>query len=111
MSHHFDAGNCVFPEREYRAAVAAYAAGDLRHAALHLGNALCSEPDQPEWLAMLDRMIDHAPDPLALAPFDGEGTYVDAALRGYVLERMGRLDEALEFLLGAAEARPDVPFL
>jgi len=124
MTDHYDSGDpgrggcercaddLVFPEVEYRTAAAEYAAGDLAHAAVHIGFALCAEPDRPEWLALLDRLVDEAPDPLALVPFqDGEGSFLDAALRGHVLHRLGRIDEALDLLFAAAEARPDIPFL
>lgn len=100
-----------FPELAYQAARAAYADGDLAGAALHLGHALAADPERPEWLDLLDRVIDASPDPLAITPFTDEGCYIAAVLRAYALERVGRLEEALEFLLGAAEARPDVPFI
>lgn len=96
-------------------AIATYALqqGDLRHAAFHVGCALSTDPTRPEWLALLDQIIARATgDPLELAPLepDKRTYFATVAVRSYILAGMGRIAEAVDLLLQAIEANPDVPY-
>ena len=106
-----DHGPQTTPEEEFAIAERVMAAGELRHAAIHLGNALSDDPLRPEWLALLDRLITIAPDPLALAPLEDNNYVGTVALHAYVLNHLGRLDDALNAALQAAVAKPTVPYL
>jgi tetratricopeptide (TPR) repeat protein len=88
--------------------------GDLQHGSFHLACALASDPLNEDWLALADRYIEAADDPLALAPFEAgkKGSYfATVALRSYILRKLGRTAEALNLLLQVNAATPALPFL
>jgi tetratricopeptide (TPR) repeat protein len=105
-----DSGPTRTPE-EVAVSRRALAQGDARHAAHHLAGALAADPHHPAALALLGEAIASSPDPLELAPL-GPGTfYGTAALRAYVLARLGRTPEAVDLLLRAVRARPQPAYL
>lgn len=102
------------PNEEASIARDALARGHVRHAAFHLALALASDPDSPERLELLDRIVDNAEDPLSIAPLEtnGDPTYFGTmAIRAHVLARGGRLAEALPLVASAVAALPEAPFL
>jgi hypothetical protein len=100
------------PEQDAQTAKQALAAGDLMHAAYHIGCALSSNPTQAEWLQILDATLQRAPDPLKLCELEGDGaSFVTAATRAWVLARTGKWVDAFSLLTDVIEARPDVPYL
>lgn len=99
------------PEEDVAIAEEALRQGDLVHAAYHLGAALATDPERAEWRAALDRLLDVAPDPLAVAPV-GETNFVGTlAVRAYALHRLRRTPEALGLLLQCARAKPEAHYL
>lgn len=97
------------PEEDAAIAEEALAERDFKHAASHLAGALAEDPLHTPWLALVDRIIQEAPEPLAAVPIDGpDPTYFGiAALRGLVLIRTGMTAEGLELLLGVLARRPE----
>ncbi len=110
MAHeHHDHGHPESPEDEARIAIEALAEGDLGHAIFHAGGALASNPTNPEWLALLDTIIEKSDD--ALSFVDGKNDFLNASIRAYVLAKKGQLADALSLLVAVARARPDVGYL
>ena len=101
------------PEEDAAIAERALEAGDLPHAAHHIGCALAGEPDRASFIALADRVIAAAPEPLALIAVPGSGQlYIgDAAMRARVLAATGKTDDALRMLLQLAAVQPEQPFL
>jgi len=99
------------PEEDAALAEAALRRGELEHAAFHLGAALTADPERAEWLATLDRLLDIAPDPLAVAPLAKENFVGTLAVRAYTLHRLRRTSEALGLILQCARAKPETAYL
>ncbi|HEU4326448.1 MAG TPA: tetratricopeptide repeat protein [Roseiflexaceae bacterium] len=87
--------------------------GDPAHAVSHLAWALARDPQDRRALALLERAIRAARDPLALAPISTtEPTpYPIIAVRALLLRRQGQLDEALHLMAQIYQVVPDAPFL
>src|SRR5258708_35887507 len=54
------AGAGLNPEQDIALAQQALMRGDLKHAAFHVGGALATNPENPDWLALLDQIITQA---------------------------------------------------
>ncbi len=89
----------------------AFAAGDLKHALHHLGSALTSNPLHPEWMQLLNQIMQQSGDPLKLTEIEGDTSFIDAANRSYALAWARRWEEALDLITDVAEIRPDIPYL
>jgi tetratricopeptide (TPR) repeat protein len=99
------------PQQEIEAAQRAIKAGELMHAAYHVGCALTSDPNRAEWLQLLDKIADISDKPLDLAP-TGERNYIGTvAVRAYLLARLRQWSEALDLLLQVASETPDIGYL
>lgn len=105
MSEHDQAPERT-PDAEAGLALEALARGEPAQAALHLGLALGHDCTNPDWLALLDKMIAASDDPLALAPLQGEVHYAVAAVHAYILSRQERTAEAIDLLLQVILALP-----
>ena len=101
------------PAADVALAKQALATRQLPHAAHHLGAALLADPHHPDWLALLDEVLDAADDPLRLCPIptDEPLWLGDGVVRVRALARMGRHVEALALLLQLSVVRPEVPLL
>lgn len=100
------------PEKEAEIAQNAFNSNNLSDAAYHIGTALAYQPDKPEWLALLDSVIERSPDVLTLLRLDAKRSdFVTAATRAYALAKLDRKKEAVSLLCDAVAARPDVQFL
>lgn len=112
MSHSHD--QPFTPEEDAALAQTLLAQGDLTHGAYHLAGAIASDPHNPDWLALLDRYIAAAEDPLDLAPLkDGtEPNYFGTvALRAYILAHTDRIAEGVALLLQVIAIKPEIPYL
>ena|SRR5579864_2990104 len=70
------------PAHDAAIAREAATAGDLRHAAYHIGCALSTDPSNVTWLAFLNELIARAgSDPLILAPLGQEPHFALVAVR------------------------------
>lgn len=99
------------PEEDLAIAERATAEGDLVHAAFHVGCAVAADPSRPEYVGALDRLLDLAPDPLAVAPLAENNYFGTVAVRAYALARLNRTDEALDLLFQTVRAKPDAGYL
>ncbi|HEV2239141.1 MAG TPA: hypothetical protein VGR57_20970, partial [Ktedonobacterales bacterium] len=100
------------PEQDIAVARQALAQGNLKHAAFHVGGALATNPEQQEWLALLDQIIAQAGSKaLDLAPLEKNGYYGTAAVRAYILAAQGDLPSAVQLLLSVIVARPEIPYV
>ncbi len=81
---------------------------NLPHAAQHLAHLLLVDPRHPRWLELLDRLAAAAGPALdALAP-DVDARHASTeALRAWIWQRQGRLDDAVSRLLGVTQAIAD----
>ena len=81
---------------------------NLPHAALHLANLLLVDPRHPRWLELLDRLVAAAGTALdALAP-DADPRHASTeALRAWIWQRQGRLDDAVSRMVGITDAIAD----
>ena len=94
-------------EQEIAVAREALAAGDLRHCAHHVSNALVDAPESLEVEELVRRLFSAARDPLILVEAKGQVYVGTVVLRSRFLERLGRHGEALELLFRAQEAAPE----
>jgi tetratricopeptide (TPR) repeat protein len=99
------------PEQDMEIAESAMAHGDLEHAVSHIARALAAYPLRRDWLAVLERIIAIVPDPARLAPIEGHTSFAMVAVHGYILGRLGRIDQAIGLLLQVFAIRPDIPYL
>jgi len=99
------------PDQEIETAEKAFAKGDLKHAAYHVGCALVSDPNKAEWLSLLEKISAASPKPLDLAPLADRNFIGTIAVRAYLLAGLSRWTEALELLLQVASQAPDIGFL
>jgi len=101
------------PAEEVALARKALAERQLAHAAHHLGAALLGDPHHPDWLALLDEVLDAADDPLQLCPIPSDEPLWlgDGVVRVRALGRLGRRTEALALMLQLSVVRPEVPLL
>jgi tetratricopeptide (TPR) repeat protein len=105
------AANPLNPEQDIALAQQALARGDLKHAAFHVGGALATDPDNQDWLTLLDQIIAQAgTKALDLAPLGKEVYYGTAAVRAYILAKQGDLSSAVQLLLSVIVGRPDIPY-
>jgi len=99
------------PEQDIMLAERALAEGELAHAAFHAGAALVSNPNNPEWLALLQRIVTCAGDPLELAPLQKDNYAGTVAVRAYILAHLGRYSEALPLILQVVVSLPEAGYL
>ncbi|GAB4213843.1 MAG: hypothetical protein OHK0013_38060 [Sandaracinaceae bacterium] len=93
------------------AARRALARGEVALALEQIGAALSFDPTATQHLETLERALERCPRPLDLLPGSGAAFFGAAAVRAYVLHRLGRLDEALLQLLDVVRFRPEAPYL
>jgi tetratricopeptide (TPR) repeat protein len=87
------------------------AGNNLAHGMSHLANLLVYDPAQPEWIELLEQYLAATPDPEVLIP-RGEELYVATeALRAYLWQRQGQLDEAVKLLVSVTHAQSDARYL
>jgi tetratricopeptide (TPR) repeat protein len=98
-------------EQEIAVAREALGAGDLRHCAHHVSNALVDAPESLEVEELVRRLFAAARDPLTLVETKGQVYVGTVVLRSRFLERLGRHGEALELLFRAQEAAPETRLL
>lgn len=81
---------------------------NLPHAATHLANLLLVDPRHPRWLELLDRLAAAAGPALeALVPDVDVRHASTEALRAWIWQRQGRLDDAVSRLVGVTQAIAD----
>jgi tetratricopeptide (TPR) repeat protein len=99
-------------EQDYaEVAQSALERGDFALALEQIGAALSFDPTSDRHLRLLDAVLKRCARPLELLPSSGSAFFGAAAIRAYVLQRLGRLDEALAQLLDVVRFRPDAPYL
>ena len=106
-----DRADLADPEQDAADAELAFEDGDLPLAAERIGRALAADPTRAVWLAILNRIVARAADPLTLVPTEGGLTPASAAVRAHILATLGRQAEAIPLLIRAAYALPDAPYL
>lgn len=96
------------PDEEYEVARKALAAGDLSHAAHHLGGALVADHENERYLKLADAIARKGPDDLALLfPEREDGLYFGAgALKAWILAARWNSTGALDTLLQVAAVDP-----
>lgn len=99
------------PEQDIEVAGRAFQKGDLRKAAYHVGCALATDPNNSEWLKLLDKIADTSPNPLDLAPTAERNFVGTIAVRAYLLARLKLWGEAFDLLMQIASQIPDIGYL
>lgn len=106
--HEFDC-YATSPAEDMVIARRAFEEGDIDHAVHHVACALSVDPRETH-LRFLDGLLEAAPNPLELAPLEGETFFGTVAVRAHILHRLGRHLEAIDLLLQVIGVRPDVPY-
>ncbi|WP_408890020.1 tetratricopeptide repeat protein [Myxococcus faecalis] len=100
------------PEQDASFAAEALFAGDLPHAAYHVGCALSTDVTRPEWLDLLRRIKqDAGPDPLRIVPLQGRVSFATVAVRAWMIHEQGQPAQALELLSQVVHAKRDTDFV
>ncbi|MCP3065184.1 tetratricopeptide repeat protein [Myxococcus sp. K38C18041901] len=100
------------PDQDASFAAEALFAGDLAHAAYHVGCALGSDVTRPEWLDLLRRIKqDAGPDPLRIVPLQGRVSFATVGVRAWMLHEQGQPAQALELLSQVVHAKRDTDFV
>lgn len=86
------------PEDNVKSARNAFAKGQLSRAIFHLSSALCTNPQNPDWLNLLHQIIETADDPLQLVPFKQDIYFALLAIRAYILAYRSHYNEAVYWL-------------
>ncbi|GEN09058.1 hypothetical protein MFU01_40950 [Myxococcus fulvus] len=100
------------PEQDASFAAEALFAGELPHAAYHVGCALSSDVTRPEWLELLRRIKqDAGPDPLRIVPLQGRVSFATVAVRAWMLHEEGQAAQAVDLLSQGVHAKRDTDFV
>lgn len=86
------------PEDNVKSAAIAFAKGQLPRAVFHLSFALNVDPQNPNWLNLLQQIIETADDPLSLVPLKQDISFALLAVRAYILAYRGHYNEGLYWL-------------
>jgi tetratricopeptide (TPR) repeat protein len=108
-AHH--ACDDVSPAEDAAIAAKVLAEGDLAHAALHAARALSGDPSDRQYLALFERIVAAADDPLRIVPFEHGTSFVIVAARAWTMARLGRTTEAIDLLFRVADVQPTVRYL
>ncbi|MGL5806964.1 MAG: tetratricopeptide repeat protein, partial [Xenococcaceae cyanobacterium] len=98
------------PQQGIEIAERALSQGDYSNAAYYVAFALGNEPNNPQCLALLDRIIEAAPDKYELISPE-EKYFALVAVRAYILAEQGDLDRAMQLLLQVLRVDPNLDFL
>lgn len=98
------------PQQGIEIAERALSQGDYSNAAYYVAFALGNEPNNPQCLALLDRIIEAAPDNYELISPE-EKYFALVAVRAYILAEQGDLDRAMQLLLQVLRVDPNLDFL
>jgi tetratricopeptide (TPR) repeat protein len=101
------------PKEDFQTAQAAFAKRDYSHAIFHLSHALGSNPDNKDYLTLLNRIINNAREPLSLIQPDAKGgmDYANAAVHAYIHAQMGKYEEAVALMAQILRAIPNLQYL
>jgi tetratricopeptide (TPR) repeat protein len=85
------------PEEDFQIAQQALQDRDPKHAIFHLSWALEADPQKPEYLSLLRRIIGNEREPISLVEPDEKGglDYARAAVRAFILAEQGKYEEAI----------------
>ncbi len=90
----------------------ALAKNDLAQALFHVSSALATEPQNKEWRALLDTVLQKTPDPMVFVRQDeAKHDFITAATRAYVHAWKKSWVPAFETLASVVAHRPDAEFL
>jgi tetratricopeptide (TPR) repeat protein len=98
------------PEQDIRLAQQAFNQGELAQAIFHLSYALSSDPQNQEWLALLEQIITHADNPLKLISLE-ESNFALVATKAYILARLGDYDTAIYWLVRVLKVISNLSYL
>ncbi|MEA5471952.1 hypothetical protein [Spirulina sp. 06S082] len=86
------------PEDNVKSASVALAKGQLPRAVFHLSFALSVDPQNPNWLNLLQQIIATSNDPIALVPLKQDISFALLAVRAYILSYCGYYNEGFYWL-------------
>ena len=99
------------PVEEMQIARQAFEAGDLIKATHHVCIAISSNPFNPEYLALFDRIINSILNPHDLIPFTPGRIFIeDAAGKAYIHLKQEEFRNGLEILFNIARIKPETPY-
>lgn len=99
------------PEADFEIARSAFNSGHLPHAIFHLGCALSANPNNREWLAFLDNILAATPKPLELIPSEERTYFATAAIKAYILAKLGEYNQAIALLCQVMRAISNLSYL
>jgi tetratricopeptide (TPR) repeat protein len=86
--------------------------GDLAHAAVHVAQAIATDPTFSDPYHELERIFATAQSPEELFPLTGDVIYIgNLAARAHIAARAGDVRSALDLLVRAAAHEPETPWL
>jgi tetratricopeptide (TPR) repeat protein len=112
MADH-DHNQSLPPEEDARIAQEVFQRGEIEHALFHLSFSLAHNPEHPEWLPLLDRILDaggNSPDVLQPAP-GSQIHFSHAAVLAYIFARRGDYDRAVSIMTDVHSAVPEPVYL
>lgn len=98
------------PEEAIEQASKRFLDGELGEAAELVGYALSFDPERASWHGFLETLLEASPDPSTLVPLRDGIPYPTAALRAWILWRVGRHAEAVGLLLEVLSLCPDAGY-
>jgi tetratricopeptide (TPR) repeat protein len=99
------------PREDAEIAHKAFLAGDLSHALFHISWALASEPMNPEWRGLLERINANVPDLQIFIPKDKQLDFARGAALAYLYAKRGDYGQALPLISYVLDAIPDLRYL
>lgn len=101
------------PEQEFDIAKEALAQRNPGHAIFHLSHALSHQPQNQEYLTLLNRIIQNTRDPLTLVQTDERGgmDFANAAVRAYIHAQLNQYQEAIGLMSQILRATPVKQYL
>jgi len=107
-----DAENeAVTPESEFENAQKEFAAGNVEQSLTHLSYALSHDPEDEDFLELLDTIIEKTDEPELLLPLKSNADLEMLATKAYILAKLEKFDDALHILFQIAMVRPDIQYL
>lgn len=105
-------GNPNFsPDQEYQVALDNYRRGDFPHAIHHLSWALSKDPENTQWLDLLNNILTQSKQPLKLIELKAGIDYANAAVSAYIHARNNDISRALSLFNEIVRVAPQTNYL
>ena len=98
-------------KKEFELAEKEFSNGNLQQSLVHIAIALSYDPENAEYLKLVDDIVAASGDPQSLLDLEIDDEAHFVAVKALILAKIGKFDDALNILLQIALVRPDIRYL